>query len=204
MTRTNWYIGNALAGYLDFCMGVLIAAACATLMGQTPTLLLLLWGALFALLPDIDLLWPILRGRVRRDYNHRFSPMHMPPLVLGLVFAVLLCAFGPSSVWTIVALLGLLWHYAHDMPEGLVWFPPFTHLSTGVPRPVDHDKWLERTWCSFSLRGMSEVAGGTLLLVVPFMLTSGLTQAAIMAVGTITFVTAFMFWSLVANDRVVQ
>jgi hypothetical protein len=197
MPSSRWYLANALAGYLDFCMGTLIAAVCAAYAGQAPTVGLLLWGALFALLPDVDLVWPILRGHVRAGYDHRVTLMHRPLFVLVLTCAAV--SWSGTGLCLVVALLGLVWHYLHDTPDGVAWLWPFSARKFLEPQPGQpHEKWVEETWCQFSRRGIGEVTAGTVVIVSTGVLLIYQHHAIgllAITIGVGTTMTAAIFWS---------
>lgn len=111
-----------MAGFLDFCMGAYIAQTVLHINNIPWSWWPILVGGFFALLPDVDIAFQILRGRV--EGNHRASLMHMPLLVVPAAVAVA-WMFG-GSMWALIALLCLLWHYLHDTVEGVKWCWPLS------------------------------------------------------------------------------
>ena len=199
MSKIRWYIGNALAGYWDFCKGILIAALIATAFGKVPSPWLLLWGACMALLPDIlDLVWPVLRGYVPKGYDHRTTLAHTPAaMLLGLsIFFVALIDLADKA-WVLTAYLSLLWHYAHDAPDGLVWGWPFSWRKfPDRKEKLSHEESLERTWCRASIRSSTEIMAGSLALAVASQFVPGVLSLLCGAVALGTMLFAAAFWSM--------
>jgi hypothetical protein len=164
MLRLRYLLANGLAGYLDFCVGTLIAALVCAAFGVHPTLLALALGGVLALLPDFDIVWPILTDTL--THNHHHSLMHRPAFLVPVV---------ACAGWLVAGALGaalaaacVLWHFVHDTPpftlhNSVAWFWPLQKKLRREPT-VGHHEWLERYWLRVSTLLMVEVGAGTLAL----------------------------------------
>lgn len=140
MTGYSWYVPHMLAAYMDFGIGILIAAHLWThWWRETPSFWTLFLGGALALLPDFDIVVPIFMGHVGMD--HHQLPTHFPAVMLVIPPALLLALWG----WRYATLgfVCILWHFIHDSPPlggGIAWLWPYSseYVSlTGahIPRP---------------------------------------------------------------------
>lgn len=168
MRELRWYAANLLAGFMDFGVGALIAAAVFA-AGGSAAWWQLLAGGFFALLPDMDNIWPILRGRVEKD--HHATVMHMPLLVLPLV-AIAAFILG-GALWGATALLCVLWHYVHDTPPlggGIRWLWPLGDEK--MREQPYHELWIQKNWMRMSRMMVFEVGTGLAALVAAILIAS--------------------------------
>lgn len=175
MERTRWFLGSALVAYLDLCVGALIGTLVLPLFGIEPTLPALAIAALLAILPDFDLIIPVLSGHV--ESNHRTSLWHRPIVVLPLATIAAWIVGGPG--WGATAFICVLWHYIHDTPpigdsgSGVAWAWPWserfiTPLGVLNAQPWDNyqqELMLEKEWLTASPRSIFEIGAGTLILL---------------------------------------
>jgi len=208
MPKIFWFIGNALAGFFDFCIGASIAAIAAALAGRLPTLWMLLWGSFFALFPDADIVKPILLRRPMEG-DHHLTWWHCP-FTLITATAAAWWFIGLDVFWLVVAVASLLWHYIHDTwTGGIGWLRPFNNRWFGVRSLEPHSQWLERIWLRPSTRGGVEILAGSvalflngLILVVPKAPVLG-TVVTMTPVLTVALV-VFFVWPTTARLRRAQ
>jgi hypothetical protein len=157
---------NAMAGFLDFATGALIISLVAQIgFGFEVLLWYLPIGGILALLPDFDILWPILTGKKTRG-NHHTTLMHRPSFLMILATVVAWLCGG--SLFAITAFVCLLWHYLHDTwPLGddhIDWAWPF------FERPHRTDitpgEWLEKYWLQPSKKSVAEIGFGAIFLSI--------------------------------------
>jgi hypothetical protein len=166
MRPLSWWYYNALAGLLDAAMGMAIVAASSWALGRLVEPEWLAVGAMLALLPDIDIMPAILRGKVEGD--HRTTWWHAPLVVIPIAMIV---AFVLGGVyWMLVAVACLLWHYAHDTFDGVRWLRPFSpyywsYRGRHVRFADKHDTWLKETWGRESVRAWAELPPALLLAI---------------------------------------
>jgi hypothetical protein len=152
MKKLPWLIGNALAGYMDFGLGALIATVVSLWWNVAPEWWYLLIGAFFALLPDLDVVVTILAGKPS-NIDHHQTLLHRPTFMLPLVALILFISAG--AFWSTLATLCLLWHYLHDTKGlsegGVAWFWPvskkYWSLTGGyMPHHIipDHLQWIQK------------------------------------------------------------
>ena len=175
MSKLRWFGGSALVAYLDLCVGALIGALVFPLFAIEVTVVTLAVSAILALLPDFDLIIPVLRGHV--DNNHRTTLWHRPIVVLPTATIAAWIVGGPG--WGAVTFICVLWHYIHDTPpigdegSGIAWAWPWserfiTPLVILDPQPWDnyqHTTALEREWLTPTPRSIAEMAIGSLILL---------------------------------------
>ncbi len=165
-------LANALAGSLDFCMGALIAAATLSTLGMQPALWHLVVGGILALLPDFDILGPILLGH-EVEGNHHVTLLHRPVLVIPA--AALAGYLLGGHAWALVAFLCVSWHYLHDTPPlgmgGIAWLWPLDsrYWSPWGPQEphtagMSHYEWLKKYWFTLSPTFCMEVGAGLVAL----------------------------------------
>jgi hypothetical protein len=175
MKTIPWFYGNALAGFLDFSVGVLIATLTAHFFGVELAWWQLWVGGVLALLPDFDIAFLILAEK-RVNSDHHKSPLHKPLLMLPLV-GLIGYAIG-GDYWELTALLCVLWHFIHDTPGfgggGIAWAWPISkkYWSLTGAHPLihaSHEEWIRDNWLRPSRMSVREVGLGTLALVIAFL-----------------------------------
>lgn len=203
MHKLPWLMGNALAGYLDFCVGLLIATLVGNAMGYGAPPILLLWGAVCALLPDTDIVLPILRGRIEGD--HRTTLWHRPAATFLGLTVFLLALNLQAGVWAAVGYAALLWHYLHDTPMGgIAWLWPYSDkrfIEPAYTPGTSHEYDMYKEWCLPSYRSVGEVLLGTIVLVYVSQQVSGAMFWVVAFIGTATFVSAFMLWGIMSQRK---
>src|SRR5258708_5995710 len=124
----KWYVVNALAGFKDFGVGALIASIIAHVYGIEASVWLLMaflvFGSVMAVLPDFDIIIPILRKKVTG--NHRLTLMHRPLLLLPVATTIGFALGGQIIAVTVFTCV--LWHFTHDSYGGgsIGWLWPFS------------------------------------------------------------------------------
>jgi hypothetical protein len=180
MKTIPWLFGNALAGYLDLCVGAMIAALTAHFFGAEALWWRLGIGSILAVLPDFDIMFSILAAQ-KVDSAHHRSPLHRPLLVLPLV-GLAAYALG-GDYWEATALLCVCWHYIHDTRGfgggGIMWAWPVSKKYwslSGAHALIhgDHEKWIEEKWMRPSTLSIGEVLLGTLALAVALIASQAL------------------------------
>jgi|GEM_PF-3563594 len=166
-----WFISHMLAAYMDFCVGVLIATL-LWLYGfkERPALWLVCLGGVLALVPDFDIVWPILtRGSF---VDHHQLPTHFP-LVMVPLAAVVAGVLGGGR-FAVLAVLCLAWHFVHDSPPlggGIAWAAPFNFdywswSGQRVPPIYPTHEAFMRGWAAPSPLALSELVMGSVALGV--------------------------------------
>jgi hypothetical protein len=113
--------------FLDILLGVCLGVFASLSRVQHIEPLYIWVGIIAALLPDIDVLYSLVRripiGGTALGAHRRWT--HYPSLGLVLSFCVgLIC----GTQWGILIGTGLLWHYLHDsvgIGWGIPWLAPF-------------------------------------------------------------------------------
>lgn len=174
MEKLRILLANGLAGFLDLCMGALIASATLSSLGVEPLPWHLAVGGMLALLPDFDILGPILAGREVQG-NHHTTLLHRPIL---LIPAATLAAWAlGGQAWALVAFLCVAWHYLHDTPPlsqgGIAWLWPFDrrYWSPWGPKEphmghANHHEWLKENWMRLSPMLCAETGAGFVALAL--------------------------------------
>lgn len=178
MEKWRILLGNALAGSLDLSMGALIAAATLSSFGIQPELWHLALGAVLAVLPDFDIVVPILSGREAQG-NHHTTLMHRPVLIIPA--AALVAYIAGGQAWGMVAFLCVSWHYLHDTPPlgmgGIAWLWPLDHRywsPWGPSEPalggMTHHAWLKKYWLQLSPLSSMEIGAGLMALALALLI----------------------------------
>ena len=114
---------------LDIGIGILSAIVVSKTFAFTLTPLLVGLGIAFALLPDIDFIYTIVRRGLR---DHRAIAKHRDlihyPLIYLPLGVILAFAFGPQ--WALLFLMASVGHFIHDsigIGWGIPWLWPFTN-----------------------------------------------------------------------------
>jgi len=173
----------ALAGFMDFGVGVLVAYVFAHVWMIEVTWGVLTLGGFLALLPDLDIVPGILLNTLfpnRRHINissHHLWVSHRPLVMLPASFT--LGALLAGSFGGILALICVSYHFLHDSLFGgdlnLYW--PFGHDAKPL---MSGEEWIERYWMQPSVRSLLETLLGVICLI-PVLWLSGLTQLSMLA-----------------------
>ncbi len=121
---------------LDIALGIFTALGLATATGVKASLLLVVIGVVFALLPDIDfILYCILHPKKafsRSSHEHR-NTLHYPLLYIPIGSIVVWSIFeliGHSGLFmSILFMIASLLHFIHDsigIGFGVLWLYPFS------------------------------------------------------------------------------
>jgi hypothetical protein len=113
-------------------------------------LLLPFVGVCFALAPDLDFVFHLIRYRSSRNVSHHRYGLHLPPVYLP-IGVLLLLPFG--GMWSCLFALASLAHFVHDsigIGWGVPWLYPFTddaysflyHLENTIDKPRLPHRWL--------------------------------------------------------------
>ena len=108
---------------LDIGAGILVSLFVSNLYGFDATPIFILLGVAFALLPDIDMLWYLLRKPARHD--HRVFT-HYPLFYLPACFLIYIF-LGP--IYGTLFTLCVVMHLVHDtigLGWGIAWLAPFS------------------------------------------------------------------------------
>lgn len=171
MSSFTWHVPHMLAAYMDFGVGILIAAHLwGHWLRQIPSFWNLLGGGVFALLPDFDIVVPILRGDIGFDHHQLWT--HFPAFMIP-IGGVLGYFLGG---WR-VALLGSIcvtWHFIHDSPPlggGIAWTWPlsreyFSLTGAHIPQPPIETirGGIHALWGHANMFAAREILFGTLAL----------------------------------------
>ncbi|MCI0558050.1 MAG: metal-dependent hydrolase [Nitrososphaera sp.] len=205
----KWFVANALAAFEDFGTGALIAGIVSILFGSEASIWFLMYGGIAALLPDFDLIIPILRRKIVG--NHHLTIMHRPLFVVPLATVVSLVLGG--HFFGVTTFLCVLWHYVHDSPEcggsGIAWLWPFsdTTLSLrGTQIPVKghlsghHDQWLKK-WCQPSVVSVREITIGSIgVIMATLTMEPSLWWVGILLV-TFVWVIVLTLWTATSREQ---
>lgn len=178
MEKLRMLLGNALAGFLDLSMGAALAAVTLSAFGMQPEPWHLAVGAALAVLPDFDILLPVLRMREVTG-NHRTTLMHRPLLLVPLAALAAFALGGPA--WGATAFACALWHFAHDTPPlsagGIAWLWPFDERywsPHGAAEPrmpgMPHHEWLKKYWLRPSPLLLMEIGAGLMALALALLI----------------------------------
>jgi hypothetical protein len=204
-----FYLGAVgLAAFLDLAAGT----AFATILGVLSHTELEWWhlvsGALFFVLPDFDLILPILR-RVffgeRIAFNHHETVFHWPIFMIPVVTIVAWAVGG--SFWGLLAFFGLVFHYLHDASnmvpaDRLRWFfRPFPQFWSLEKRPdpgyVESDEWIKTRWMQPSAIALRELMIGSICIGITVYL---LTFLIVPSLGTMVMVDILIIIYWLSSD----
>lgn len=205
-----------MAGALDVCVGMLIAALFSYGLGLPFEPWFFLIGALFALLPDIDIALPILKGNVEGD--HRATLMHRPALILGAVALLgsLASVYAGTIFFLLCPLLSLLWHYLHDTggwlfgAGAIAWKWPLaaTPLSFGGMHEaptLTHSEWIRVHWLMAGALSRKELGAASLCLGLALAISYGpLTGAIAAAAAVLMTMVVWTAYALYAHRQAVS
>ncbi len=173
----KWFAENALAGFEDFGVGAFIVSILAIMWRLEAPLWVLAIGGILALLPDFDLIIPILRRSVVG--NHHMTLMHRPLFLVPVATAI--CFVLGGTFLSAAAFLCVLWHFVHDSPEtgggGIAWLWPMSHKMFSLrgkeihPHGSDHAHYLKTSWARPNARSAREIAIGSVCLIAALLLS---------------------------------
>jgi hypothetical protein len=184
---------NAMAAFMDFGVGCLLATLVIRSLDLTIAWPYALIGGLLALIPDLDLVPSVIMGRSAR-FDHRQTPFHRPLLVLPIV-TLLGFLFG-GIAWASIAFLCVLWHYLHDTnfvdtSYGIAWLWPFSDQYWSVwgsymgQSDMGHHQWLAHYWLRPTFLSVREIGIGAVCLFVGGMLSGVPLAYALISIGCI-------------------
>lgn len=173
-------VANAMAAFMDFGVGCLIAELSFLSFNVTIPWQYIFIGGLLALIPDLDLVPSVLSGK-SASFDHRQTLFHRPFVVLPLTVCVALLLGG--VVWALVTLLCVLWHYLHDTnfvdtSYGIAWLWPFSNKYWSVwgsyisQSSMGHHQWLEHFWLRPTFLSARELSVGLLCLITAGILSA--------------------------------
>jgi hypothetical protein len=208
MKKMFYLAANGMAAFMDAAVGSLIAVLIALLLGHP-----LSWwepfaiGAIFGLLPDFDILVPIIWTGItghKLKHQHHESVMHWPLVVLPAATVVVWYFFG--EYWGVAAFFCIAMHYIHDMVmmgyDGPGWFVRlhrtyWARRGAVEPADSDHKHWIAVNWLRPSLLSVREIAIGDIALSMSIALVTGNPVLGITAY-LVLLICACIFWWLVA------
>ena len=174
MKRSLHILGaNAMAAFMDFGIGTLVAAVVAFSFDIALSWQYLLLGGLLALLPDVDIIPSIITGR-SAQFDHRQTIFHRPLLIITAATTISWCIGG--EMWAIITFFAVIWHFVHDtnfidMTYGIAWLWPFSDMywyfyGPFTPNPgMEHHTWLERYWLKPTFLSVREILIGAVALL---------------------------------------
>jgi len=165
-----WFISHMLAAFMDFGVGILIAVLLWRVVYKTqPSFEVVCLGGFLALVPDFDIVAPILMQGSFVD--HHQLPTHFPLFMVPTVAGALWVVNGRLAT---LAAPCLLWHFVHDSPPlggGIAWLWPYStdywwfgwHTMSGIfGNHVD----FMRSWDTPSWFALRELIVGSVALGV--------------------------------------
>lgn len=202
MQKLLMFAAVGMAMFMDYAFGVLTIAGVSTYFGVPLEFWQVAAGALLALLPDVDLIWPILSGNHKAETAHHTSLMHRPIVLLPVATATAWYLGG--WFWATVTFICVFYHFLHDTKNfcdsGLEWFWPFSEKEWyffGSEKPLPKlgvQEWIEDRWLRPSSRSVGEIGAGSLALAVGTGILYGM-QVALIVVGVVILGTC-MVWVL--------
>lgn len=191
-------ICNALPAALDFCVGAFISVFLFRYFEREPSFTTPLIGGFLALLPDMDFPTQFIpkKGEVR---DHHTSPLHYPLLMIPIVAYITFTIGG--TVWLVIGLTALAFHYVHDMIgpySGIFLFWPLSRRFYGTNGIEDkktserwlflknygHDFWIANYWVRPKLSSLSELVAATLFSIATCVYDSQFYWLLILSAGS--------------------
>ena len=178
MEKLRMLLGNALAGFLDLCMGAALAAVTLSAFGTHPALWHLAIGSVLGVLPDFDIIPAVLLGREAAG-NHRATLLHRPLFVIPA--AALAAYLIGGQAWGLAAFACVTWHFLHDTPPlslgGIAWLWPLDNRYWSPWGPAEphaggmsHHAWLEKYWLAPSPLLLMEMGAGLTALALALLI----------------------------------
>ncbi|MCX6787204.1 MAG: metal-dependent hydrolase [Candidatus Kaiserbacteria bacterium] len=180
--------GIAMAGFLDFAVGALLAVIVGGIMGISVNIWYLIIGGFLGQSPDlVEMAKARLKGKQALANGHHESWDHWPILMIPLGTAI---GFAIGDwYWGIVAFLAILFHYNHDMEignsGGIPFFAPFERRyftwwrgfydpqTSAMYKPeTELEPWIQQNWLHPSLMSFREMAFGSVALGLAVSMTA--------------------------------
>ena len=191
-----------MAAFLDFAIGVLIVSLVARVFSMNVQLWQVALGGILALLPDFDMIYPLVRKKYAGAEDHHASLMHRPLLVLPVATGAAWW-FG-GTLWASITFLCVFWHFLHDTKQfgdaGLAWFWPFSKKEwslVGSEDPPQNPKvvdWIYGRWLTPSPMSFLEITIGAVALAIGSGLVFGYRIAEVFFV--LPLIGTFFVWGL--------
>lgn len=215
MKKLFYFVGEGMAGFQDWGVGLAIAALVLAIfqeMDQGIVFLLLFIsfeGFFFGLFPDFDLYLPMrLRVLIGSDEiaHHHESVMHWPFVmllavaILGILAEIIFGKWG--AIVGITAYLSVLAHYIHDGmmmgKDGWGWFfrtdrAHWTRLGRIEPADPNHDHWIEENWLKMSPLSVREISIGSIALGITVAILTGMILNGLVLMWVVWMAT-FLVW----------
>jgi hypothetical protein len=176
MKTARYLLANLHAGFMDAAVGVFLISLLTYLFGIPFQWWYVPLGAFLTLLPDFDIIVPILKrtfdGLVYHD-NHHKSWFHFPFFMLPLTSLIGYAVGGDA--WEVIIFISVLAHYCHDAfmmgKTGIYWLTRYQkntwpHDGALDPSFIPHNEWLTKNWLRVSKLMVVESTIGVLALVL--------------------------------------
>jgi len=175
-------IGTAMAAFLDFSVGALLATIVGSVMGEPVNIWHLIAGGILALLPDItQITMSCFKKKQIFISDHHETFDHWPILMIT-IWTVLLFIVG-GRYWGVLTFLCMFFHYNHDMEIGnnggiaffapfkwefFTWFKGFYDPETSpIYRPENIlGTWVWENWLKPSTLSLIEISLGSAALAI--------------------------------------
>lgn len=167
-----------LAMFMDIAVGIFIASAFVAtgiFESSAPHWFILAAGGVLAVLPDFDLIFPIIGWLFTgKNYakNHHETVMHWPLFLLPVAGVVGGYFGGPY--FALMALACVLWHFLHDASimgpnDSIRWLfrtrPSYWSLIGKVdPSFIPMAQWLQKNWLRPTRLSLIEIGLGSVAL----------------------------------------
>lgn len=189
--RVLIFCANGIAAFMDFGVGALIISLMTLAFDVPLPPWYLLVGGTLALLPDFDIVLPIIEGEnIKSDHHQTLA--HRPIVLLPLVTTIGFLIGG--WFWAVTAAVCVFWHYVHDTKgfggAGISWFWPCSQkywsplYGAEEPQtPLGHHAMLRELWLRPSSFALCEIAIGLISLAIALHLAS----VSVLASGALLF-----------------
>lgn len=175
-TLHKWAV-RGMAAYADYGSAIFVVGVMAALAAKY-----LVWWEVFLsgflqLIPDSDMVLPLLRDDYKEMTQHHSTLMHRPLLILPLSGIVAYMIGG--AFWAVATLICVSLHYFHDKsPIGdsdlyLLW--PLPRRWTGYEDSPQYEghQWLKDRWIRPSRFALTELTVGSIGLLIGLSVTLG-------------------------------
>ncbi len=204
------YAGHFLAGCEDFAVGILIVSLVSYGNGIVVPLWVYTLGMFLAVLPDMDILFRVLRANDLRGCDHHQTLMHRPVIVLPLITligALLGWFLGDVSLYVEIFFCCVLWHYVHDTKGfgggGIAWFWPLSNnfwsfwgSEKPKPAPMDGEPYYQK-WVHPTALSVGEMMIAALALIVVAILDYRLAEP-VLVLAPLFGVIVLLIWNIAA------
>lgn len=212
--------GVAMAGFLDFAVGALLAAVVGKLMDVPMNVWYIIIGGFIGQSPDlVEMAKARLKGKQALANGHHESWDHWPMfmMVLGTILGLII----GGGYWGIVSFLCLLFHFHHDMEignsGGIPFFAPFDwrffswwrgfydpHTSAMHWPENELEPWIQRNWLQSSDMSAIEIQLGGMALGIACGIVIDTTLSWMCGIILFTFVLCWaganIVWSLAKKN----